>query len=67
MMIDYTSITKIIQSKQYVDITQHFARFWDFQHETLVSCHPLLFGDRHFWHAIADCHHWADVNEKLKR
>ena len=38
MMIDYTSITKIIQSKQYVDITQHFARFWDFQHETLVNC-----------------------------
>lgn len=37
MMIDYTSITKIIQSRQYVDITQHFARFWDFQHETLVN------------------------------
>ena len=38
MMIDYTSITKILQSEQFLDITRNFARFWDFQHETLVNC-----------------------------
>ena len=33
----------------------------------ITNEHSLLFGDHHFWNALADSRCWADVNDKLKK
>lgn len=37
-MIDYSSITDLLLSDNYVDKTQYFERFWTFRYQTLTNC-----------------------------
>lgn len=37
-MIDYSSITDVLRSDKYVDMSQCFEQFWEFSYRTITNC-----------------------------